>query len=166
MPADPSNIEPSAKPVPWRPFTTVAVVAELEGRYLLVEERIDGTLVLNQPAGHLEHGETLVEAARREAREETGWDIEPTALLAIYQFNRPRSAHGFLRFTFAARALGPLAGATLDPDIHAVHWLSYDELSGARARHRSPMVQRSIDAARDGPRYPLAMLNSLIGTDS
>ncbi len=156
----PAPVSP-APPEPWRPFVTVAVVTEVGGRYLLVEESIDGTLVLNQPAGHLEHGESLVEAARREAREETGWNVEPTALLAVYQFDRRGSTHSYLRFTFAATARSPLVDAELDPDIHAVHWLGYEELRAARQRHRSPMVLKSVEAARSGQRYPLELVSRM-----
>jgi 8-oxo-dGTP pyrophosphatase MutT (NUDIX family) len=145
---------------PWHPHITVATVIERDGRFLLVEERARGELVVNQPAGHLDPGETIVAAAVRETLEETAWRIEVTALIAIYQWTSPDDEH-FLRFTFAGEALAHEAGRRLDTGIERALWLTPEELTGGRYTPRSPLVVRSVTDYRAGTRAPLALLASL-----
>lgn len=145
------------------PHITVATVIEREQRFLMVEEHIGdlGTaLVLNQPAGHLESGESLLEAALRETLEETAWRCEITGLLGIYQY-QPRSLpYSFLRVAFTADALED-TGAALDQGIERAVWLSEAELAQQAGRHRSPMVQQCISDYRRGQRLPLDLLKVL-----
>lgn len=141
---------------------TVACVVERDGRYLLVEESIGGdALVLNQPSGHWEPGETLIEGAVREALEETGWDVEPVALLGVYEFKPDELPYGFLRFAFVAKALRHHPERALDTGIARALWLTPEELRAAAARHRSPMVLRAVEDHRAGQRYPLELLAHL-----
>lgn len=141
----------------FRPRVTVASVVADQGRFLIVEERIESRLVLNQPSGHLEPGETLLEAGIRECFEESGYRIEPLALLKVYQtiadFGRPT-----LRFTIAARLLEHDPTATLDHGIERVLWLSPAELAARRSDHRSAMVGASVEAYQSAPWLPLAAL--------
>lgn len=140
---------------------TVACVVERDGRFLFVEEQVNEQLVLNQPSGHWEPGETLIEGAVREALEETGWDVWPTALLGIYEYEPPELGYGFLRFAFLAEPLQHHPERPLDEGIARAIWLTPEQLREAADRHRSPMVQRGIDDALAGQRYPLAMLAHL-----
>jgi 8-oxo-dGTP pyrophosphatase MutT (NUDIX family) len=142
----------------WIPHLTVAAVIEQDGRYLFVEESINGRLVLNQPAGHVEPGESLIDAAVREVLEETGWDFEPDALVGIYRWPLPGSDDAFFRFCFCGRPLRHHAGRALDEAIVQAIWLTADELAGAPERHRSPLVARCMDDYLAGIRYPLTML--------
>jgi len=145
----------------WKPNVTVACVAEREGRFLLVEEREAGRAVLNQPAGHLEEGESLLEAAVRETREETGHDFRPTALVGLYRWVHPASGLTFLRAAFTGELGEPVPGTTLDPDIVATHWLDREALLGSALALRSPLVLRCIDDYLAGRRYPLELLTDL-----
>ena len=113
----------------WRPDVTVASIVPRDGKFLLVEEIVRGELVLNQPAGHLEPGESLPAAARREALEETGWEIELTALVGVYQWTNPDSDSHFLRFTFAATPVRQDPKRQLDSGIVRALWLSRDEIA-------------------------------------
>lgn len=128
----------------WRPSATVAAVIERDGRFLLVEERVDGRLVLNQPAGHLEPDESLVAACRREVLEETAHRFEPTALVGIYRWHYAPQDVTFLRFCFRGRLLGE-EDRPLDKEIVRLHWLGPEELRARRAEHRSPLVQKCVD---------------------
>lgn len=134
---------------------TVAAVIERDGRYLLVEEQAGDRTVLNQPAGHWEPGETLLQAVIRETLEETAWDVMPEALLGVYEYHPPNLRHGFLRFAYTARALQERSDRRLDNGIIAAHWMTAAELRNASARHRSPMVMRCVDDAVSGCRHPL-----------
>lgn len=140
---------------------TVATVVARDGRFLLVEEIVGSRTVLNQPAGHWEAGETLVEAAVRETLEETAWDVEVTALLGTYTYQPPDLAHGFLRFAFLAEPRQHHAGRALDAGIQRAVWLTPAELRADPTRHRSPMVQRCVEDALAGQRYPLTLAASL-----
>jgi len=143
----------------WKPNTTVASVCELDGRYLLVKEEVGGSIVYNQPAGHLEAGETLLEAVVRETLEETRYPFRPQALLGVYRYQpQAGSAHTFLRFGFRGEVGERLAGE-LDRGIIAAEWLSYEEIVACRAQHRSPMVLQCIDDFRDGRAYPLDVIS-------
>ena len=142
----------------WKPNVVVAAVVEHDGRFLLVEEEADGEIVLNQPAGHLDEGETLIDAAIRETLEETAWHIEPTALLGVYRWPHPTKDVTYLRFAFIARALREEAGRTLDHGCLRALWLTPDEIRAARPRHRSPQVERCLDDYLAGTCYPLDLL--------
>ncbi|MCG3073048.1 NUDIX hydrolase [Pseudomonas aeruginosa] len=123
----------------WHPHVTVATIVEDQGRFLLVEEQADGREVLNQPAGHLEPAESLLEAALRETLEETGWEVELSAVTGIYLYTAPSNGvtyHGII---------GP-------------RWLSRDELAAQPQRWRSHLVLRCIDDYLAGGRYPLALI--------
>ena len=146
----------------WRPDATVATIVERDGRFLFVEERVRGRLVLNQPAGHLEPGESLVAAAVRETLEETGWIVRPQALVGIYQWTSRRDGASFLRFTFCAEALRQLADAVLDVGIERVLWLTRDELEARGAQARSPLVARGVDDWLAGRRLPLEALQCIL----
>jgi 8-oxo-dGTP pyrophosphatase MutT (NUDIX family) len=142
----------------WKPSATVAAVLERDGRFLLVEEMIDGRRVLNQPAGHLEPEESLVEACRREVLEETAHRFEPTALVGIYRWvYAPRNVT-FLRFCFRGRIEGT-EDRPLDRQIIGLHWLTREEVVARRADHRSPLVQRCVDDFVAGRAFPLEVFS-------
>lgn len=147
----------------WPPHITVATVVERDGRYLLVEERdkVTGALVFNQPAGHLEPGETLFDAARRETLEESGWEVELLGLLGWALYTAPTNGVTYYRSTFIARPLRQHSDRELDPDILRTHWLDYGEIRANSARMRSPLVLAAIEQARSGTRYPLDALQHL-----
>lgn len=144
----------------WAPRVTVATVVVDEGRLLLVEERIDGELVLNQPAGHLEPGESLAEAALRETREETGWEVELTAFIGTYQWTAPDGTP-FLRFSYAARPLRHDPQRPLDTGIERALWLLPGELLAARQRLRSPLVWQVVADFLAGQRHPLSLVKQV-----
>ena len=146
-------------PAVWRPDVTVACIVPQSGRFLLVEENVRGELVLNQPAGHLEPDESLHDAALREALEETGWSIELTHLVGVYQWKNG-DGH-FLRFTFAANPMRHDAARELDTGILRTLWMTRDEIAASQARLRSPMVLRGVDDFLAGKRLPLDTLTSL-----
>ena len=144
---------------------TVAVLVERDGRFLLVEESADslsertGRLVYNQPAGHVEKGETLEQAAVREALEETGWDVELTGFLGLYVYTPPFNREiTYYRACFLAEAVRHYPERALDDGIlHAV-WMTRDELADSE-RLRSPLVLKCVDDALAGQHYPLALVH-------
>ena len=144
----------------WAPRATVACVLAEGDRYLLVEERdkTSGEMVFNQPAGHLEPGENLVEGAMREVLEETGWTVEVTGVIGMGLYQPPGNDFTYFRTTFTGRPVTRDEGATIDPDIHAVHWLTYEEITALSAKMRSPMVLDAIERHRRGLCYPLDMI--------
>lgn len=148
--------------MPWRPHVTVATVVARDGRFLMIEERSRGRLVLNQPAGHLEPGESLPQAAVREALEETAWDIRLTAFLGTFLWQVPGGAH-YLRFAFAGEALRQHEGRALDDGIERALWLEPEAIAAEPARLRSPLVLASLDAWRTGPHLPLDSVRDLNG---
>jgi len=143
----------------WRPDVTVACIVPRGGKFLLVEEDVRGMRVLNQPAGHLESGESLSAAALRETREETGWDVNLTHLVGIYQWSNGDGA--FLRFTYAAEPVRHDPARTLDTGIVRALWMTHDEIAASR-NLRSPMVLRGIDDFLNGKLLPLDAVVSLL----
>jgi len=145
----------------WSPHIVVATVVERDGRFLLIEERINEQRVLNQPAGHWEPGETLVEAARRETLEEAGWDVEPTHLLGVYEWQPASLPYPFVRFAFAATPLRHHPDRPLDAGIERALWMTPDEILQAEPRWRSPSVQTCIADFQAGVHYPLDLIRHL-----
>lgn len=139
----------------------LACVIERDGKFLLVEERVNGALVLNQPAGHWEPGETVFEGAVREALEETGWYVKLTSFLGIYEYQPEGLPYTFLRIAFVASAISQRAGHKLDEGIERAVWMTRDEVVAAAARHRSPMLLRCIDDYLAGRRLPLDIIAHL-----
>ena len=139
----------------FTPHITVATVIEKDGRFLFVKEHAEKRTVLNQPAGHLEMDESLIQAAIRETLEETGWDIEITHLLGIHLYKAPSNNVTYQRVCFAGRALQQRENYSLDEGIIGPVWLTRDELLAQRELWRSPMVLRSIDDYLSGTRFPL-----------
>jgi 8-oxo-dGTP pyrophosphatase MutT (NUDIX family) len=147
--------------MPRRPDVTVAAIAEKDGRFLLVEERIQNRLVLNQPAGHVEPNETLLQAVIREAREETAWTFAPRALLGAYRWRPARAPRETLRFAFIGEVSSHDRTQPLDQGIVRTHWLTRAELAQRRPRLRSPLVLRCIDDYLAGIHEPLEVAASL-----
>jgi 8-oxo-dGTP pyrophosphatase MutT (NUDIX family) len=145
----------------WKPHVTVAAVAEMQGRFLLVQECAAGKRVLNQPVGHLEDGESLLAAVRREVLEETAWQFEPRTIVGIYRWRHPETGVTFVRFTFAGTLLGHDSGRSLDPDIEEVVWLSEAELRQQQDSVRSPLVLSCVDDYLAGKSWPLEILADL-----
>lgn len=148
----------------WYPHVTVAAVIENDGRFLMVEEEVSAGLVYNQPAGHLEHGETLIEAVVRETLEETAWRMRPTALIGLHQWTSPGDGATFLRVCFSGSLYAHEPQRRLDTGIRRVLWLSRDDLAAQPQRHRSPMVMRAVDDYLAGRRLPLDFITCV--TDS
>lgn len=143
----------------WKPHTTVAALCERDGRYLLVKEEVEGAIVYNQPAGHLESGETLLDAVVRETLEETRYRFIPSALQGIYRYTPDENpAQTFIRFLFRGEA-GDRVEGELDQGIIVAEWLSYDEVLACRRQHRTPMVAQGIEDARINPGYPLEIIS-------
>ncbi len=143
------------------PEITVAAIAEQNGRFLTIEERVRGKLVLNQPAGHLENHETLAEAASRECFEESGWQFEPTHLCGIYTWRHPTKDVTVVRFAFCGRAHSYDPHAKLDDGIERSLWMSPDELLECPERLRSPMVAQALHDFALGRSYPLDLFTSV-----
>jgi 8-oxo-dGTP pyrophosphatase MutT (NUDIX family) len=142
------------------PEITVAAVTETAGRFLLVEERIARRLVINQPAGHVERGETLLEAIIREVREETAWGFQAAELLGVYLWRHPGSGRTTKRFAFTG-AVSDHRDERLDEGIVGTHWLTREELKSRESQLRSPLVLRCIDDYLAGQRQPLAVAAQL-----
>jgi 8-oxo-dGTP pyrophosphatase MutT (NUDIX family) len=141
-----------------KPDVTAAAIVQREDRFLLVEERAARRVVLNQPAGHLESGETLVEAVIRETLEETAWDFFPEVLTGIYLWKNPANGRAFLRVAFAGRVDEFHATRPLDRGILRTVWLTRAELAQCQPRHRSPVVMRCVDDFLNGRRFPLDLV--------
>lgn len=139
---------------------TVAAVVERDERFLCVEEMVGGRLVINQPAGHLEAHESLLQAAVRETREETAWDFVPEALLGIYHYTSLEGV-SYLRFAFVGQVTQHHAKQPLDHGIARALWLSRSELASCTARHRGPQVMQAIKDYDRGQRYPLTVVGGL-----
>jgi len=147
----------------WRPSVTVAAIVERGGRFLFVEEVQDGRRVLNQPAGHLDPGETLVAACAREVLEETAHRFVPTALVGIYRWRYAPADVTFLRFCFSGSVSGIDQSRALDKEIVALHWLTPAELTERSSMHRSPLVQQCLDDYLAGRNFSLELLSKTHG---
>lgn len=166
-----SRADATLKPMPptspiaenvWRPRATVACVVARGDRYLIVEEDVLDEVAYNQPAGHLDPGETLQAAAVRETLEETGHTIALDAFLGVWQWTSPEHGEQVLRFAFAGHVLSYDADRPLDEGIRRALWLRRDEIEALGHRLRSPLVLASIDAWLDGRRLPLDSVASLL----
>lgn len=145
----------------WKPHTTVAAVIERDGRFLMVEESIEGRVVINQPAGHLDPNETLTAAVIRETREETAWDFNPQAITGVYLWTHPESQRTYLRATFCGDCHNHDPQQKLDEGIIRAVWMTRQQLQDNADRLRSPMVLRCIDDYLAGQRFPLELLINL-----
>lgn len=142
----------------WKPHATVAAIIERDNRFLLVEELINGERVFNQPAGHLDPDESLIDAAIRETREESAWLFVPEAVTGIYLWKHPEHGETFLRVAICGECKNHDAQQELDEGILNTVWKSRDELAAETDKLRTPMVLTCIDDYLAGKRYPLDML--------
>ena len=142
----------------WKPHVTVAAVVERDGKFLLVEEETEDGVRINQPAGHWEPNESMVEGAVRETPEETGRHFTPTYLLGVYNWSRPSRDITYLRFAFIGSVSEALPGQWLDQGILRALWMSPEEMRQDAVRHRSPLVLRCVQDYLAGKRYPLELL--------
>lgn len=134
---------------------TVAAIVERDGRFLLVEERAGNRMVFNQPAGHVECGETFLDAVVRETLEETAWTFHPQALVGVYHWEQPERQRSFLRIAYCGEVSTHDASRELDRGIERAVWLNHDQLLARGNRLRSPLVMRCIEDYRAGRRFPL-----------
>lgn len=146
----------------WTPRVTVAAIVEQNGKFLFVEERSDDQLVLNQPAGHWDQGEALVDAVVREMREETTLDFAPQGIVGLYDLDLPAKSITYLRVCFFGTAQPSKQPLQRDKDIVDVHWLTLAELNANRSRWRSPLVGRCVNDYLAGARYPLSLASERI----
>jgi len=144
----------------FKPNTTVAAIIHHQGRFLFVEEYDNNQRVYNQPAGHLESGESLITAIKREVVEETGLSLEPDYLCGIYYFHRPDLHLYFLRFCFVMELDSCLIAHPQDDEIIDTHWLSYEQIIERRQSLRSSMVLECIEDYLAGNKIPLSQLKS------
>ena len=142
----------------WKPNATVAALIERDGAFLLVEEETDDGPRFNQPAGHLEAGESLVAACAREALEETAWRFTPTSLVGIYQWPRPQGDITYLRFAFAGELGAHDESRVLDDGILRAVWMTPAEIEATRDRHRSPLIWQCVQDWIAGRRFPLDLI--------
>lgn len=140
------------------PHPTVATIIERDDKFLLVYEWRNGHLLYNQPAGHLEPGEGLIEAACRETLEETRWQVQISAYLGVSVYLAPANGVSYVRHSFIGSPLREHPELPLDKGIEAAHWLSYEEIVALGDQLASPLVLQDIEAYRAGHRYPLDMV--------
>lgn len=145
----------------WKPHTTVAAIVEQQGRFLLVEEETADGIRLNQPAGHVENGESLLEAAVRETREETAYRFIPQSLLGIYHWRHPLKDITYLRFAFIGQVDDHQADLALDDGIIRALWMTADEIRATTAQHRSPQVLTCVEHYLAGQHFPLNVITHL-----
>jgi 8-oxo-dGTP pyrophosphatase MutT (NUDIX family) len=144
-----------------KPDVTVAAIVERDGRFLVVQERAARRVVLNQPAGHLEEGESLLQAVVRETLEETGYPFVPQAVTGLYLWRGP-GERTFLRVAFAGSVGDRVDGVSLDRGIIRTAWISREQLRERETELRSPLVLQCIDDYLRGARYPLELLNHVL----
>ena len=144
--------------MPWKPNVTVAAVVERAGKFLLVEEETSQGVRFNQPAGHLEADESILEAVKREVLEESAYHFVPQHLLGIYRWHSAASDTTYLRFAFTGEIAGHEADRPLDAGILQAVWLTPDEIRTTQAQHRSPLILRCMEDYLDKKRYPLDLL--------
>jgi 8-oxo-dGTP pyrophosphatase MutT (NUDIX family) len=142
----------------WKPTVTVAAVAVRDGAFLLVEEETELGRLFNQPAGHLEPDESLLQGVVRETLEETGYTFEPQALLGVYRWHHPRKGETYLRFAFCGQVIGHDPERALDQGIVCAHWMNYPQIKWSCERHRSPLVMRCVEDYLAGKRFSLDVL--------
>lgn len=145
----------------WTPHLTVAAIIEQAGKFLLVEERSEGRVVLNQPAGHVEDNEALIEAVIRETLEESGRHFTPEAITGLYRWRSPLNGVTYLRVAFCGECSERDSDIELDADIITTHWFDRDGLDTRSEQLRSPLVGRCIDDYLAGQRYPLDLIHEL-----
>ncbi len=145
----------------WRPDLTVAAIVQREQQFLIVEERIQGALVLNQPAGHVEDGESIIDAVVRETLEETAWQLRPRHLLGVYLWRNPANGSSVLRVAITGEVHAHDADRRLDTGIVAARWMTREALQDDPQRLRSPLVIRCIDDCLAGVRHDLSALHYL-----
>ena len=149
----------------WKPHVTVAAVARRAGRFLLVEEEVLGRRCLNQPAGHLEEGESLFRAVVRETLEETGWGFRPEGIVGLYRWRSLSDGKTFLRTAFHGQCSQRHPDQALDEGIIGPVWLTVEEIAAREAELRSPLVLRVVQDYLNGRRYPLELLVDLDGEE-
>jgi 8-oxo-dGTP pyrophosphatase MutT (NUDIX family) len=142
----------------WKPNVTVAAIVEQDGKFLLVEEHTSQGLRFNQPAGHLEANESLLQAVIRETREESAYDFEPQALVGIYRWHAEASNTTYLRFAYCGSILGHHPEQALDDGIVRAVWMTPEEIRACTDHHRSPLILRSVEDYLAGKRYPLELI--------
>jgi len=146
----------------WKPNVTVAAVIERNQKFLLVEENADDHIVFNQPAGHLEKDETLVEAVKREVQEETAWEFIPKSIVGVYLYPNQHSDITYLRLCFSGTCEKYHPDQILDEGIIQAVWFSQEEIKQNMDRMRSPMVPKCINDYLSGKSYPLELLNHFL----
>ena len=144
----------------WTPRTTVAAIIEQDNQFLMVEEEINGQITLNQPAGHLEPNESLIDAVIRETSEETSYLFEPEFIVGIYRWVHKASNETYMRFCFTGSVISHDKNQPLDEDIHQALWLNYNEIVTRQTEHRSPLIMDCFNDYRAGHRYPLTLLKN------
>lgn len=142
----------------WRPDLAAAAIVQRDDRFLVVEERIRGVHVFNQPAGHVDDGESIIDAAVRETLEETGWQLLPRYLLGTYLWRNPANGQSILRVAIVGDVTNHDPHRLLDQPIVAAHWMSREQLLAQPQRLRSPLVMRCIDDYLAGQRHELSAL--------
>jgi NADH pyrophosphatase NudC (nudix superfamily) len=142
----------------WKPNVTVAAIIEQNGKFLLVEELTSQGLLFNQPAGHLEANESLLEAVTRETMEESAYEFEPQHLIGIYRWPAPGTDTTYLRFAFSGKILSHHPERSLDEGIVRAVWMSPEEIRDSQTRHRSPLILQCVEDFLAGKRYPLELL--------
>ena len=141
----------------WKPNSTVATIIENQGKFLLVEELDNGQLVYNQPAGHLEENETLIEGAIRETLEETGHQCDISGYLGLFVYNSPSNNTTYHRHCFVGNSTHYDASLPLDEGITGIKWLSLNELIESN-KARSPLVIKCIESYLKQKIYPLEVI--------
>ena len=145
----------------WSTHTTVATVVEKDQQFLMVEELVEGKTVINQPAGHLEPGETLIEAAIRETLEETTWHVKIESFLGLYHYTSEATGICYIRSCFIGKPCHEVTDRELDSDIVQVHWMSIDEIRESQVQLRSPVVLQVLEDYFNGTTYPLSLITTL-----
>ncbi len=150
----------------WKPNVTVAAIIERGGKFMMIEEFSQGKLVFNQPAGHLEEGESLLQAVEREVREETAWGFKPEKVIGLYMYPSPANDITYLRVCFTGSCHDHKPELPLDDGIYRVHWMTVEEIRKNIGRLRCSMTLTCIDDYLAGNQFPLEYLHNQLSSRS